>query len=61
MNNEVDDILYFGDRDVFSLNAVLNHAFSCIIYSCSQIRFMLCIFHLILVQNSCFRRFVTRL
>ena len=45
LNNEGDDILYFGDRAVFSLNAA--HAFSS---SCSQMRlFILCIFNLILV------------
>ena len=48
MNNEVDDILYFKDSTVLSLNVV--HGFFQH-HSCSQMRFVLCIFHLILVQK----------
>ena len=42
LNNEVNDILYFEDRAVFSLNAA--RAFCS---SCSQMRFILCIFNFI--------------
>ena len=45
MNNRVDDILYIEDYAVFSLNAA--HAFAII----SQMRFVLCFVHLIIIQN----------
>ena len=59
MNNEVDDILHFDDRAVFSLMQMM---FFSQHYSYSQMRFVLCIFHLIPEQIiPCFRLAITRL